>query len=99
MKVDGLNWNYSYYRKGEHKAFICLCGEPIENTQKMTPSNEAIIQYAITVTDMDDNELFQQNYLELDDAIEVLNERYKIWEFFDLSQRSDGSGCDTCSAH
>lgn len=93
MAITVENWNFSYFKLQDTKAFISFCAQPIENT------GEVSIQYAVTVTDSDENELFQQNFTELPLAIAQINERYKNWEFFNLSERSDKGGCGTCSAH
>jgi hypothetical protein len=93
MRINQENWNYSFFKQNQHKAFISFCAQPIENTEEIS------VQYAITVTDSDDNEIFQQNYHELKDAVEQINERYQNWDFFNLAERSDGDGCGTCSAH
>lgn len=93
MLVNLENWNFSFYKQEQYKAFISFCAQPIENT------SEVEVQYAVTVTDGDDNELFQQNHSQLEQAINQLNERYQKWEFFNLSERSDKGGCGTCSAH
>lgn len=93
MAMTQENWNYSYFKQNQNKAFISFCAQPIENTK------EIAIHYAITVTDSDDNEIFQQNYLNLNDAISQINQRYQEWDYFNLSERSDAGGCGSCSAH
>lgn len=93
MAMTQQNWSYSFFKHEQNKAFISFCAQPADNTEEVT------VLYAITVVDGDDNEIFQQSYVMLSEALNQINQRYKQWDYYNLSERSDSNGCATCSAH
>lgn len=85
------NWNHSQYQSEHNKAIISI------GAHENKPEE---ICYYITVLDEENNELFQQEFKELDQACQEINSRYQdIWDYNDLSQEKKKTGCDSCSAH
>ena len=93
-KIDKENWNYTFYQTDKLKAFISLGAEPTENTDECT------FMYFLTVTNIDDQEVFQQKYTSLQDSLRNINDRYSSWTLASKSNKSDQSdGCSSCNAH
>ena len=57
---------------------------------------EPIINYVVTLTDQEHQELFQSEFNGLEDAVACLNERYGHWEFFAAEKPPQSDGCSTC---
>ncbi|MGB0452231.1 MAG: hypothetical protein ACPGJV_00845 [Bacteriovoracaceae bacterium] len=90
--INEANWNTCYYKNNELKAFLSLVAEP-------DALDEVSIGYAITLTDQDDIELFQENYNILENAVQSINQRYSDWEFVSMVKNNGGGGCASCAAH
>jgi len=93
MKINTENWSYSHYYSEPLRAFVSLGASPVEGTEKVQ------IQYLVTLTDKDYQELFQSTHDSLEAAIEVLNDKYSNWQFLDGLNKTEGDGCTTCAAH
>ncbi len=88
-KFDLTNWNFAFYSTETFKALISLSGEEI--------NGEVRLMYCPTVLEGDNREVFQENFIDLGDAIEFMNNQYGHWEF--MEPTGSGSGCSTCQAH
>ncbi len=94
QRVGQENWTHTGYKSIDLQALITIGAKPGEDT-----SAEPIIQYFVTLLDLDLNEVFQQGFNELEEALEFINERYGHWDFADREKSSKTSGCDSCAAH
>ncbi|MBI2520432.1 MAG: hypothetical protein HYV97_08435 [Bdellovibrio sp.] len=84
------NWNYCCYKTARHRAFISMGGEYASN-------GETNIIYFSTVSDHDDQEIYQRAFHDLASALVFLNQTYGHWHYFDPSMQ--GQGCGSCHAH
>lgn len=91
MKITSENWTYTHYFSEPLRAFVSLGAAP--------EGDEVVMQYLVTLTDKDYQELYQSIHLELNEALELLNEKYGHWELKDAGGRGDGDGCSSCAAH
>lgn len=82
------NWSFSGRKTKNLQVFITFGASP-ENI------NECL--YFVTLMDPEFQELFQQEFNNLEDAISFMNHKYEKWEFVDRSTSSEGQS--TCSAH
>lgn len=92
-KINDQNWSSAHYYSAPLRAFVSLGAAPGKNFE------DAQIQYLVTLTDKDYQELFQSVHLELSEALETLNEKYGHWELQDALNKTDGDGCTSCAAH
>ncbi|OIQ20724.1 MAG: hypothetical protein BM556_01935 [Bacteriovorax sp. MedPE-SWde] len=88
MSLNLTNWNYSYYNSEHFKALISIVGA--QN------NDEVALMYCPTVLDEEDTEIFQKDFLKLEDAISFINNKYGHWSFIDPTMKD---GCSSCSAH
>lgn len=96
MNITPENWTSSHYFSEPLRAFVSLGAAPIETKEGL----EAVeIQYLVTMTDKDYQELYQSTHLNLDEALVVINEKYGHWEMLDAGAKSSGDGCSSCAAH
>ena len=93
QKINTENWTSSHFYSAPLRAFVSLGAAPIEN------SDEVEIQYLVTLTDKDYQELYQSIHQELSVALDLLNEKYGHWELQDALNKTDGDGCSSCAAH
>ncbi|MDD4976587.1 MAG: hypothetical protein PHY93_19685 [Bacteriovorax sp.] len=93
QKINTENWTSAHFYSAPLRAFVSLGAAPIEN------SDEVEIQYLVTLTDKDYQELFQSIHQDLNNALELLNEKYGHWELQDALNKTDGDGCSSCAAH
>lgn len=93
QKITSENWTSSHFYSAPLRAFVSLGASPIEN------SNEVEIQYLVTLTDKDYQELYQSVHQDLNVAIELLNEKYGHWKLQDAAINNGGDGCSSCAAH
>lgn len=90
MNLD--NWNFSSYNSNNLKVFIALSAQPSESGDELF--------YSVTSMESDEVEVFQQDFLKLEDAIAFANKRYGHWDFSDpVEGTSSGEGCGSCAAH
>lgn len=92
-KINTENWTSSHFYSAPLRAFVSLGAAPVAN------SDEVEIQYLVTLTDKDYQELYQSTHSELRVALELLNEKYGHWELQDALNKTDGDGCSSCAAH
>ena len=91
--IDSQNWTFCQYNSSNLKAFVSLSGEPTED-------GDSVFLYNVTVTDQEDLEIFQSDHPSLDQAIDIINNKYGHWNFTNLTvQSGNESGCGSCSAH
>jgi hypothetical protein len=93
QKINTDNWTSAHFYSAPLRAFVSLGAAPVEN------SDEVEIQYLVTLTDKDYQELFQSIHQDLNIAIDLLNEKYGHWELQDALIKTDGDGCSSCAAH
>ena len=86
------NWNYLHYQNAHSKMFISLGGK-LEQDENYTEL------YFVTVSDLEYKEKFQEEFLNLQDAIFYINDKYAHFDELDTRISGSGSGCDTCEAH
>ena len=88
--INERNWRTTRFSQNDLLAFIALGAVPAENETK--------IVYTVNVTNSDYEEISEQIFENLDQAIESINQRFAQWELNSLAQKSEG-GCDSCAAH
>lgn len=93
MKINKENWTYSHFYSAPLKAFVSLGASlPLD-------CEEVALEYLVTLTDKDYQELFQSSHFDLDEALLLLNDKYGNWEFIDSLNKAEGDGCSSCAAH
>lgn len=97
QKITTENWTSAHFYSAPLRAFVSLGAAPVENAEQN--SDEVEIQYLVTLTDKDYQELYQSVHLELSTALDLLNEKYGHWELQDALNKTDGDGCSSCAAH
>jgi hypothetical protein len=93
QKINIENWTSAHFYSAPLRAFVSLGAAPIDN------SDEVEIQYLVTLTDKDYQELYQSIHQDLNVALALLNEKYGHWELQDALNKTDGDGCTSCVAH
>ncbi len=93
MKINTENWTYTHFFSDPLRAFVSIGASPVEN------SDEVLMQFLVTLTDKDYQELYQSIHTTLEEALQALNEKYGHWDFKDAGARTDSNGCDSCAAH
>ena len=95
LRVNSQNWGTCGYKTPRLQALITMGGRPSNGPSGYT------LSYYITLLNADFQEIFQQEFKGLGEALKVLNTRYGRWEFFDREKekKSGASGCDSCGAH
>ncbi len=93
MKINIENWTHSHFYSNPLRAFVSLGAAPKED------SDEVIMQYLVTLTDKDYQELYQSTHEDLESALGALNEKYGHWELQDALKPTSGDGCSSCAAH
>lgn len=99
QKIHHSNWMTSYFKNLDLKAFIALSAEPV-----FKDSGEEVVAvetlYALTLTNKDGEELFQESFQHLEEAIDELHLRYGEWQLVEMAKTlNDGDGCSSCAAH
>ncbi len=84
------NWDFSSYQKGCSRAFISLGGDYAADCQIK-------LIYYVTVTDVDDQVIYQKAFPDLPGAIVFLNHSYGHWAPSDHTVQAHG--CNSCHAH
>lgn len=94
MKINTKNWNYSHYQEDELVAFISIGGE-------LDKQGNYCENYLVTLADLDFRELYQDKLNNLEKAIELINSKYKDWQFQLRTKppQADSGGCGSCEAH
>ena len=93
MKINQENWSSSHFYSEPLRAFVSLGAAPIEG------SNEVQVQYLVTLTDKDYQELYQSIHNDLEEALGLLNDKYGHWELKDPMVKAESDGCSSCAAH
>ena len=83
------NWTFVHYTIDGLKSFISIGANP--KTEE--------IQYFVTVTDIENQEVFQSSHDKIEEAIKDINKRYGHWKIFDVENPPAQDGCSSCSAH
>ena len=86
--IGPSNWNYCYYTTGPLKSMI---SQGMDNFSSALPS----ILYWVTVLKDETREVFQEEFLNLEDSIRFINEKYGHWDFIDTTEEK--GGCGSCS--
>jgi hypothetical protein len=92
-KINASNWNTTHYFSENFIAFISLGAEPALNEE------EVQIQYHVTLSSKDYEDVYQSSHGSLENALESLNQKYSDWQLKNLAQEKEDSGCSTCAAH
>jgi hypothetical protein len=92
-KISTQNWNIAQYQSDNLLAFISIGAGPA------TEASAVEIQYHVTLSNTDYEELFQSSHGSLEEAVETLNLKYGDWKFNSLMKEASDSGCSTCAAH
>jgi hypothetical protein len=100
-QVNLENWTFTRYRNEDLLAQISVGGRLLEKS----PQDFQEIFYA-TVCRLDGEEIFQKEFVTLDEAIDFLNAHYGDWGFEDLILEQENglsqdasSGCGSCQNH
>lgn len=93
QKINSENWTSAHFYSAPLRAFISLGASPDET------AHDPKIDYLVTLTDNDYQELFQSIHPTLDEALMVLNSKYGQWELRDAFVKTEGDGCSSCAAH
>ena len=93
LKINNENWTSAHFYSAPLRAFVSLGAAPA------LESGEVEIQYLVTLTDKDYQELFQSIHSDLDEALILLNQKYGHWDLQDALNKTDGDGCSSCAAH
>ena len=96
MNITSENWTSSHYYSEPLRAFVSLGAAPVETAEGLM---DVEFQYLVTMTDKDYAELFQSAHTTLEEALQVLNEKYGHWDLQDAGQKNHGDGCSSCAAH
>jgi hypothetical protein len=92
MKINLDNWTHCQFTNSPLRAFVSLGAAP--------EGDEGVcLQYLVTLTDGDYQELFQSIHPSLDEALVVLNDKYGQWSFEDATKPASATGCSSCAAH
>lgn len=97
MKINNENWTYTHFYSGPLRAFVSLGAAPVEDDSGVVDG--VVMQYLVTLTDKDYQELFQSTHYDLNEALVLLNEKYSHWELKDALNNGSGDGCSSCAAH
>ena len=82
--INDQNWNYSYFQKSEEKAFVSIGADPGADD----------ILYFVTITKGEHmEELFSQDFIQLEYALDFINDKYGHWEFIDPLSSSTCHSC------
>ncbi len=84
------NWTYTAFSSGELQIKISQGGMPTEEGLKEL--------FWVSLLDNEFQALWQEEFLELEQACEFANQRYLHWDFSD-QRPSDEGGCSSCAAH
>jgi hypothetical protein len=95
MNITNDNWTSTHYASEPLRAFVSLGAEPVETPEGL---QEVEFQYLVTMTDKDYMELYQSSHKTLEEALQVINEKYGHWDFQDAGTKN-GDGCSSCAAH
>ncbi len=88
-QINFENWTFVHYTTNELKSFISIGAHP--KTEE--------IQYFVTVTDLDHQEVYQSSHETIEEAIGLINRKYGHWPIFDAEHPPGSDGCSDCSAH
>jgi len=91
MKINAENWTYTHFTNQNLRAFISI-GAALAETE------EVEMQYLVTLTDQDYQEIFQSIHLSLESALETINAKYGGW-VAENGLAPKGDGCSSCAAH
>ncbi|MCY4523923.1 MAG: hypothetical protein OXB84_04210 [Halobacteriovoraceae bacterium] len=94
MEITTENWNYCFYKTKDLKAFISLGAIPEDH-----PDKDDLLVYHVTLSDLSHKEIYQKEFILLDDAIGFIQKKYGNWEFQNLQIQKTDSGCEDCGAH
>jgi hypothetical protein len=91
MQINQENWTTSRFNEGELLAFISFGAKLNENL---------LVEdvYSVIVSNMDYQELSEQCFQSLNEAVESINNRFSHWKLTSLVKKDEG-GCSTCAAH
>jgi hypothetical protein len=92
-KINASNWNTTHYFSENLIAFISLGAEP------SISEGDIEIQYHVTLSSKDYEDMYQSSHPSLEKALETLNQKYGDWQLKNLGQEKEDSGCSTCAAH
>ena len=89
------NWTTTRYAEGDLFAFVAMGAKPSETNDK---SDNCDLIYSVIVTNKDYEEISDQMFDSLPEALISINNRFGHWSFTSLASKNEG-GCSTCAAH
>ena len=82
--ITEQNWNYSYFQKNHEKAFVSIGADPEEED----------ILYFVTIAQGENlEELFSQEFIRIEHAVDFINEKYGHWSYIDPLSSSTCHSC------
>jgi hypothetical protein len=83
------NWITHHFQTPDLRAFISCGGEVGDEN----------LFYYVNLTDKEYRDIAQRKFVELNSALEYINQQYRTWPLKILGSSEGGGGCGTCSAH
>lgn len=90
--VTTENWPYAHYKAPNYRALISSGGE-------LDSNDEYRDIYYLTLCNSEFEEIYQERFTELTEAVRAINAKYGPWDLTLLETEGQGSGggCDTCA--
>lgn len=90
-KINLENWTNSRFISGDYQVGIFLGADPESLAHNC-------YVYSVSVIKNEHDEIFEQSFSSLSEAISFVNNRYTDWTFLDQSLPK-AEGCGSCAAH
>ena len=91
MEITPSNWNLARFSESDTLAFISLGAKPGK-------SDQIDYVYSLIVANSDYQEMSEQCFDSLEEAIKAINTRFSHWKLTILGEKAKG-GCGDCAAH
>jgi hypothetical protein len=89
--ITNQNWTTARFKQGEMLAFISSGGD-------LSSTGNVVDVFYLVVSNLDYQEVSEQSFSTLNEALDAINNKFFHWELISLAQNT-GSGCDSCAAH
>ena len=95
-KITADNWTFTAYQAQDLTVILSFGASPALNDSK-SPQE----LYFMTVMDKDGQDLYQEEFHDISEALVRVNLKYGHWEFQDrqVGSAADDGSCGTCAAH
>jgi hypothetical protein len=93
MSVTAENFMVARYQTPDRLAFVSF------GADSSTNDDQPQWLYSVTITDHDYKEFFQEDFVELENALDQLNKKYRHWDLIIAGEKKSGDGCSSCHAH